>query len=112
MEVEMKTVQLLKGLEFHDNNPYAEPLHVDKNGRALRFTLRPGQSVREHNAPQSPVYIVVLKGQGAFAGGNGEEKPLGPNSLVIFEPGENHSIRAQAEELVFIAILHGASSWQ
>ncbi|MCP4369330.1 MAG: hypothetical protein GY797_14625, partial [Deltaproteobacteria bacterium] len=69
----MKTVKLLDGLEFHDKDPYAQPLHVDKNGRALRFTLRPGQSVQEHNAPQSPVFIVVLKGHGLFSGGDGEE---------------------------------------
>jgi quercetin dioxygenase-like cupin family protein len=108
----MKTAKLLEGLEFHDNHPYAEPLHVDKNGRAIRFMLRPGQIVREHNAPQSPVYIVVLKGQGLFAGGDGNEKQFGPNSLLIFEPGENHSIQALAEELVFVVFLHGATSWQ
>jgi mannose-6-phosphate isomerase-like protein (cupin superfamily) len=37
---------------------------------------------------------------------------LGPNSLLIFEPGERHSIRAEDEDLVFVAFLHGASSWQ
>jgi mannose-6-phosphate isomerase-like protein (cupin superfamily) len=35
---------------------------------------------------------------------------LGPNSLLIFEPGERHSIRAEDEDLVFVAFLHGASS--
>lgn len=104
----MKTVQLLEGLEFHDKDPYAQPLHVDKNGRALRFTLRPGQRVQEHNAPQSPVFIVILKGQGLFSGGDGEERQFGPNSLLIFDPGEDHSIRAVDEELVFVAFLRGA----
>jgi len=104
----MKTVQLLEGLEFHDKDPYAQPLHVDKNGRVLRFTLRPGQRVQEHNAPQSPVFIVVLKGQGLFSGGDGEESQFGPNSLLIFDPGEDHSIRAMDEELVFVAFLRGA----
>jgi quercetin dioxygenase-like cupin family protein len=84
---------------------------VDKVGRVLRFTLKPGQQVIEHNAPETPVYLVVLKGRGLFAGGDGQEQPFGPNTLLIFEPGENHSIRAVAEELVFIAILHGASHW-
>lgn len=37
----MKTIQLLENLEFHDKNPYAEPLHVAKTGRILRFNLRP-----------------------------------------------------------------------
>jgi quercetin dioxygenase-like cupin family protein len=108
----MKTIQLLKNLEFHDKNPYAEPLHVDKVGRALRFTLKPGQQVVEHNAPESPVYVVVLKGHGLFAGGDGQEQQFGPNALLIFDPGEEHAIRALDEELVFLAILHGASHWR
>ena len=107
----MKTVKLLENLEFHDKNPYAEPLHVDKVGRVLRFTLKPGQEVVRHNAPDSPVYIIVLKGQGLFAGGEGQEQQFGPNSLLIFDPGEDHTVRALNEELLFLVILQGASSW-
>ena len=108
----MKTFQLLENLEFHDKNPYAEPLHVDKVGRALRFTLKPDQQVAQHSAPDSPVYIVVLKGHGQFAGGDGREQQFGPNSLLIFDPGEAHAIRALNEELVFLVVLHGTSSWR
>jgi quercetin dioxygenase-like cupin family protein len=108
----MKTTQLLENLEFHDQHPYAEPLHVAKTGRILRFTLKPGQIVDEHSAPDSPVYLMVLKGRGYFSGGDGEEVQVGPNNLLIFEPGEEHAIRAGDEELVFTAFLHGASSWQ
>lgn len=107
----MKTAQLLERLEFHDTNPYAQPLHVDENGRALRFTLRPGQIVREHNAPQSPVFIVVLKGNGLFAGSDGREKQFGVHSMLIFDPGENHTIRATNEELVFVVFLRGAPGY-
>jgi quercetin dioxygenase-like cupin family protein len=108
----MKTIQLLETLEFHDKNPYAEPLHIAKTGRILRFTLKPGQEVVEHSAPDSPVYLVVLQGHGYFTGGEGEEAQIGPNSLLIFEPGEKHSIRTEVEALVFVAFLHGASNWQ
>jgi quercetin dioxygenase-like cupin family protein len=48
----MKAYSLLENLEFHDKNPYAEPLLVNENSRILRFTLRPGQEVREHEAPR------------------------------------------------------------
>ena len=108
----MKTIQLLENLEFHDKDPYAEPLHVAKTGRILRFTLKPGQEVVEHSVPDSPVYLVVLQGHGYFTGSEGQEDQVGPNSLLIFEPGEKHSIRAEDEELVFAAFLHGTSSWQ
>src|SRR5690606_20680974 len=85
---------------------FAEPLLVDKNGRVLRFCLQPHQSIVEHNVPQSPFYVVVLKGQGMFADSDGKEEQIGPNSLMIFDPGENHSVRALDEELVFVGFLH------
>jgi quercetin dioxygenase-like cupin family protein len=103
----MESINLIDATEFHPKNPYAKPLHVDKNGRALLFALHPDQSVREHNAPTSPFYIVILKGQGAFSGGDNIEQIFGPGTLLIFSPGENHSIRA-LEELVFVGFLHGA----
>jgi len=104
----METFQLLHDLEFHENHPYAEPLLVSKTGRILRFTLRPGQVVREHSAPHSPVYIVVLQGTGLFAGADGREHEFGPNTLLTFEPGEQHAVRTLDEELVFVAFLHEA----
>ncbi len=108
----MRTTDLLEGLEFHEPNPYAQPLYVDEHGRVLRFTLKPGQSVKEHNAPHSPFYVVVLKGRGAFAGGDGKEQQFGPNTLLIFEPGEDHTVRALDEELMFVGFLHGAPGSQ
>lgn len=103
----MRTMQLLEDLEFHDRGPYAQPLLVASWGRILRFTLKPGQSIREHNAPNSPFFVVVLKGEGVFAGGDGKEQRVGTNSLLIFDPGEDHSVRALDEELVFVGFLHG-----
>jgi quercetin dioxygenase-like cupin family protein len=105
----MRTLQLMQDLEFHDLEAHAQPLFVDKNGRVLRFTLKPGQSIKEHKAPNSPFYVVVLKGQGMFSGGDGQEKSFGPNSLLIFDPGENHMIRAVQEELIFVGFLHGVA---
>lgn len=104
----MKIVSLLDNLQFGSKNPHAEPLHVDRQGRAILFTLKPGQSIREHNAPSSPFFAVVLKGQGVFAGGDGVERTCGPNTLLIFDPAEGHTIRA-IEELVFVGFLHGVS---
>ena len=103
----MKIFKLLENVETHDANPYAQPLQVDKHGRILRFALKPRQVVSEHKAPNSPVYLVVLQGNGLFSGGDGIEQEFGPNALLTFEPGEQHVIRALDEELVFIAFLHG-----
>jgi quercetin dioxygenase-like cupin family protein len=103
----MQTIQLMEQLEFHESNPYAQPLHVTDTGRILRFMLKPGQSIREHNAPHSPFYAVILSGEGLFAGGDGQEKRVGPGALVVFTPGESHQVRALDSELVFVGFLHG-----
>jgi quercetin dioxygenase-like cupin family protein len=73
--------------------------------------LKRGQSIREHNAPSSPFYVVVLSGQGVFAGADEVEQTLGPNALLVFEPGEDHIVRA-LEDLVFVGFLHGAPGAQ
>jgi len=103
----MKTMQLLDSLEFHNEHPYAQPLFVAENGRVLRFMLKPGQNIEEHNVPGSPFFIVVLKGEGMFAGDDEKEQQFGPNSLLIFDPREGHSVRALDEELIFVGFLHG-----
>ncbi len=103
----MRSTHLLEGLEFHEPAPFAQPLYVDEHGRVLRFMLKPGQQIREHNTPHSPFYVVVLQGRGVFAGGDGKEELFGPNALLIFDPGELHTVRAVDEELVFVGFLHG-----
>ncbi len=102
----MKVINLLEGLKFGDKDAHAEALHYDTEGRAIRFMLKPGQSIHEHSVPSSPFLVVVLKGTGAFTGGDGVERTSGPNTLLVFDPGEHHTVRA-LDELVFIGILHG-----
>ena len=106
----MKTTNLTKDVQFDEKDAHAEPLYVDKLGRAIRFALKPKQTLKEHSAPSSPFYAVVLKGKGMFAGDDGKEVKCGPNTLLIFDPKENHTIRALDEELIFIGFLHGAPS--
>ncbi len=103
----MKAIDLLENVKFGEKDPHGEPLHADRQGRAILFSLHPGQSIREHNAPHSPLFVVVVKGRGVFAGEDGVEQTCGPNTLLVFDAGENHAIHA-VEELVFIAILHGS----
>ena len=103
----MRTMQLLDDLEFHEREPNAEPLFVDQYGRVIRFCMKPGQVIREHRAGGSPFYAVVVKGSGIFVGPNGQEHRAVPNTLLIFEPGEAHEVRALEEEFVFVGFLHG-----
>ncbi|MEB2334690.1 MAG: cupin domain-containing protein [Anaerolineaceae bacterium] len=103
----MKTFQLMENLKFGDKDPHAEPFHADREGRAILFTLKPGQTIREHNAPSTPVFLVILKGVGVFSGGDGVEHTCGPNTLLVFDAGENHIVRA-IDELIFVGVLHGS----
>ena len=99
----MRAMQLLENVQFNPDRGNAEPLLVNRFGRILRFSLKAGQSIEEHNAGDSPLWIVILQGTGFFTGGDGREQPVQPASLLLFDPGENHSVRAGGEELVFVA---------
>ena len=103
----MLSIPLNDNWVFNDNGSHAESLFVDKNSRILRFTLKPGQSVQEHTAPNSPVYLMILQGIGLFSGRESQEQPFGPGTLLIFDTDEPHAIRAEDEELVFVAFLQG-----
>ena len=104
----MKTAQLLDGLGFDSKGPKAVALYVNRHGRAIRWTLEPQQSIKEHQVPQSPFFVVILQGHGWFSGAEGNEERVGPNTLLVFEPGEAHHLRAGDERLVFVGFLHGA----
>ena len=104
----MKSQQLLEKLEFHESVPFAQPLLVNKDGRILRWMLTPGQSITEHSIHHSPFYVVV-KGHGMFAAQGEPAQEFGPNSLIVFDPDEMHSVRALDEELIFIGFLQGVA---
>jgi quercetin dioxygenase-like cupin family protein len=103
----MKTFNLFENLEFKQdpNEGLAEPLHVSDTGRVLRFTFRPGQSIPKADSPSSPMFYIVLKGQAIFSDAGGREQSMGPNTLVIYEPGEEFKVRAGNEEVVMLAVM-------
>ena len=101
----MKTLSLLEGPEFSESRPQAEPLLIDESGRVLRFALKPGQSIKRHCAPNAEVHIILLSGSGMFAGEDEQEKLVRSNEMLVFRPGEMHTVRALDEELVFVALL-------
>lgn len=108
----MKAYHLLEELEFHDANPFAQPLVVDKDGRILRWMLKPGQSIIEHRAPNSPLYVVILQGRGMFASNGEPEQEFGPNTLLTFASNEAHTVRALDEGMVFLGFLQAVVTSQ
>lgn len=108
----MWSFPLTEDVEFHDARPYSQPLLVSDWGRVLRFSLNPGQSIGEHETPHSPFFAIVLEGEGMFAGEDGQEQRFGPNSLLIFAPGERHAVRALDQKLVFVGFLQGVAGME
>lgn len=108
----MKSSNLLEQLEFHDADPFAEPLLVNSEGRILRWMLKPGQSIMKHRVPSSPFYAIILKGRGMFASNEEPEQEFGPNTLLIFETNEAHTVRALDEELIFVGFLQAVPGTQ
>lgn len=103
----MKTVALLANVEFNEKRPRAQSLHSNKEARALRFAFLPGQSIKSHDAPHSPVHLIILQGKGIFIGGDGVERECAPGMLVVFDAGETHTVRALDEDLVYVSIYNG-----
>ena len=104
----MECINLTEGIKFNDDHPIAQAVHADKNGRILQFALEPGQELKEHSNSASPVYLIVLKGEGIFRGKDSSRAIAGPGSIIIYDVGEKHSVKAREDELVFAAILHGS----
>lgn len=104
----MKAMRLLDNLQFATEGPHADYFVTDQIGKIVRYTLRPGQCIEERNAPYSPVYILVLKGEGVFQSENETEQRHGPGSLIVFVEKEDYLIRADDNDLVFLAFLHWA----
>ena len=87
MAQKKRSISLSDGLEYHDKHAYAQPLLVDAAGRILRFTLRPGQMIEEHEAPDSPFYLVVLKGHGYLPGPTASRSDSAPTRCWSLTPG-------------------------
>ena len=70
----MQSFDIMKDVEFKTEHPVVETILADKDTRLIRFSLLPGQVIKEHSAPSSPVYFVVLEGRGEFSDGGADRK--------------------------------------
>lgn len=104
----MDLFKLMKNIEFSDGeHGHAQVLYADASSRALRFALKKGQKI-DNFYPHSPVQVIILKGSGVFEGKNGYQTATN-NTLIHFAEDEEFSVRAENEELVFIALMHGST---
>ena len=105
----MDTYQLLEHAKFSDApTGNATALHKSKYGRVIVFALRDGQALSEHAAP-APVNVVVIQGRAIFTGREGVDVAVVAPALLTMSPGENHSVRADGEDLVFAVVMGNAT---
>jgi quercetin dioxygenase-like cupin family protein len=100
----MRTFDLFEGIEFNETNAHAVSLHCNDEGRELRFAFLPGQRLEPHDAPHSPVHLIILQGRGIFAGADGVEHECSEGMMIVFDAGEMHTVRAVDKKLMYIAI--------
>ena len=100
----MRTIDLFEDVIFSERKAHAESLHSNEEGRALRFAFLPDQKIESHEAPHSPIHLVIIQGRGMFAGADGVERECSEGMMVIFDSGEKHTVRALDEKLVYVAI--------
>lgn len=106
----MQSLSIHENLVYHDPNPYAEPLFVSPHWpRAAFCLLRPGEVVREHTAPSSPVCIRLRFRELDLLRQRRRGAALWPWHAVDLRCGRASRLPpAEAEEVVFLAFLHGA----
>lgn len=63
--------------------------------------LQPGASLPRHPAGREQVFVVV-SGSGRVAGDDDVEHDVGPGSLVVWQPGEQHTSWADTPMTVVI----------
>ena len=104
----MDLFKLMKNIEYSDGeHGHAQVLYADAASRALRFTLKKGQKI-DNFCPHSPLQVIVLKGSGVFESMKGYQT-VGNSTLIYFAEDEEFSVRAENEELIFIAIMRGST---
>lgn len=105
----MKVLNALDHTVFGEHGPYAQQLNSDQIGKIVRYTLKPGQELDETHAPFLPRYFVVLQGSGMFISEDGSMKQCSVGDLIVFDPKEENSIKADTEDLVVIGFLFWAT---
>ncbi len=86
------------------NKPATAVIHDSSDARLVVFRIRPGQQVPPHHNA-STVMIQVLEGSGTISGAHGVERACAKGDIVIYEPGEQHGMKADKEEFLLLATI-------
>ena len=85
------------------DRPAMALVHDAPGARLVVFRIAPGQAVPVHTS-DSTVVLHVLSGWGLVSGADGERE-VGAGTVVAYEPGEPHGMRAATGELILLAAI-------
>jgi quercetin dioxygenase-like cupin family protein len=83
--------------------PATSVISDQPDARLVVFRIAPGQAVAPHRNA-STVILTVLAGSGVVTGGD-SESVVSAGCVVVYEPNEQHGMRAVDEELVLVATI-------
>ncbi len=84
--------------------PASAIVHDSPDSRLVVFRIEPGQEVSAHRST-STVVLNVLEGSGILSGADGEQRSCSAGDIVLYEPNEEHSMRASEETLLILATI-------
>jgi quercetin dioxygenase-like cupin family protein len=104
----MKAIDLLAearaAVAANPTRPATAVIHDSPDARLVVFRIGPGQQVPPHRNA-STVMIQVLDGSGTISGAHGVEQACAKGDIVVYEPGEQHGMQADKEELLLLATI-------
>jgi quercetin dioxygenase-like cupin family protein len=87
----------------HPGRPAMSLMHDGADARLVVFRIATGQSVPVHTSA-STVVLHILSGSGLVSGVDGELQ-VSAGTVIAYEPGEPHGMRAPTEELTLLAVI-------
>ncbi|MFN4762662.1 cupin domain-containing protein [Gillisia sp. Q332] len=98
----MKTVSLIKDLEYNEHKPAVQVLLNTKTTKEIRIAMKKNQEMKEHKTP-FPIVVEVFEGKVAF-GVNGEIHNLEKGDLVALEGHVPHDLLALEDSIVRLSL--------
>jgi quercetin dioxygenase-like cupin family protein len=95
----------LNGIETPGGTVSPVVLHSDDEARAVLIGMEPGQELGDHQVREHAFVLVVSGSVDIAAGGDSLEAEQG--TLLQFEPGEEHAVRARDGGARLLLLLAG-----
>lgn len=77
-------------------------VHSEDDARAILISLVPGGELGDHQVRER-AWVTVVEGEAQF-GCDGRTETCGPGSLLMFDPGERHSVCSSSGARILLVL--------